>query len=631
MVDLDFILGGPQGGGLDTAMNILSRAFTAANYGFLAEREYFSNVVGRHSYIHARVSASSVPRSLRYPIRLLVASDAETVFTHYLDLDVGAVVIYNEVDSGKTIDEIPSMEDETKSRVSMLLGREGVEPRVSSLVKHLSESRDVTAIPLNYQKILREASKIRNIKPGTLSRYISSIIVSSVSVLAGLDRQHVRRALERVFSGRPELVEDNMVIFGLVESEMRGYAGLLKLGESSMELGKHMVLSGNDVIALGKIVAGVRYQSYYPITPAADESLLLERYASIDLEGVKGSIVVIQTEDEIAAITSAIGASLTGVRASTSTSGPGFDLMVEGLSFAGMNEVPVVVTYYQRGGPSTGLPTRGAQSDLLSAVFAGHGEFSRVVLSSGDHLEAFYDAVEAFNIAERYQVPVIHLLDKFFANTLTVIPMPELGRVRIDRGMIVREQLKDYKRFSLDHIVSPRAFIGGPNVMWYTGDEHDEYGHISEDPENRRSMYEKRLAKYELIKREVDSKLRYTYHGHERPDYVLIGWGSVKGVCLDAIEELGRKGIRVGYVNLKMLWPFPDEVVKHLEDPERVIAVEHSYEVQVRALISLATGVMIRRKVAKYTGRPITLYELVEAVERIISKGDEEVVLTYGA
>ncbi|AFL66379.1 2-oxoglutarate synthase [Desulfurococcus amylolyticus DSM 16532] len=631
MNNLDFLLGGPQGGGLETAMNILSKTFVLAGYGFIAEREYFSNIVGRHSYIHARVSARSIPRSLRYPVRLLVASDAETLFTHYMDLSEEAVIIYNTEDSTRSLSDIPSMEDQTRSRIITLLNGENVEPRVDSLVRYLEESKHVKTIQLDFRKILGEASRIRGIKPNVLGRYISSIIVGSVVVLTGLDKNHVRRALERVFTRRPEMVEDNMVVLKLVEAEMHEYSGFLKLDVPDLEPGKHMVLSGNDAIALGKIVAGVRYQSYYPITPAADESLLLERYMNIDFNGVKGSLIVIQMEDEIAAVTSAIGASLTGVRASTSTSGPGFDLMIEGLSYAGMNEVPIVITYYQRGGPSTGQPTRGAQSDLLSAIFAGHGEFTRVVLSSGDHMEAFYDVVEAFNIAEKYQVPVIHLLDKFLANTIATIPLPVLSEVRIERGTVVSESVKSYKRFSLDHVVSPRAFIGRPNIMWYTGDEHDEYGHIVEDPEIRRKMYEKRLAKYNLIKKEVDTRFKYTYHGYEDPDYILIGWGSVKGVCLDAIEELRGKGIKAGYLNVKMLWPFPSEVEKYLKNPERVIAVEHSYEAQIRILVSIATGLRIHRKIIKYTGRPITLNELINAVEKIVSKKTDEVVLTYGA
>jgi 2-oxoglutarate ferredoxin oxidoreductase subunit alpha len=376
----------------------------------------------------------------------------------------------------------------------------------------------------------------------------------------------------------------------------------------------------------------LRYQSYYPITPAADESFTLEKYEKLDVGDGGSSLIVIQTEDEIAAITSAIGASLTGVRSATATSGPGFSLMVEGLSWAGMNEVPVVITYYQRGGPSTGLPTRGSQSDLLFSVFAGHGEFPRVVLSSGDHLEALYDAVEAFNIAEKYQLPVIHLLDKFLANTLTLMPLPDLNNVLIERGLVT-EGSEAYKRFDLSSQVSPRAYLGSKAIMWYTGDEHDELGHICEDPVNRVRMYSKRMKKLELIDSEIPNSKKATYFGSGNPEVLMVGWGSVKGVALDAVETLKNKGIEAAYLQLRILWPFPSTYVSELLSSvdSTVIVVEHSYVVQLADLITMSTGFRKLRRVGKFTGRPIYLSELVRAVEEIRLKGVEKVVLGYGA
>ncbi|MEM4465345.1 MAG: 2-oxoacid:acceptor oxidoreductase subunit alpha, partial [Ignisphaera sp.] len=398
---------------------------------------------------------------------------------------------------------------------------------------------------------------------------------------------------------------------------------------------KLMVATGNDVVAMGKIVAGLRYQSYYPITPAADESFTIERYEYIRAgEEDIGPIVVMQTEDEISAICSAIGAALTGTRSATATSGPGFDLMVEGLSWAGANEVPIVVTYYQRGGPSTGQPTRGSQSDLFNAIFAGHGEFARVVITSGDHIEAFYDAIEAFNIAERFQVPVIHLLDKFLANSTRTIPPLDLDTVRIARGSISSGGI-GYKRFDLGSTVSPRAFLGVEDtVMWYTGDEHDEYGHIAEDSVNRVAMYSKRVRKLELIASEIPRDRKLTVYGDYTPDYILIGWGSVKGVALDAIESLYRRGFKGSYVNLRLLWPFPSrEVVEILTrvPRDRVIAIEHSYSIQIADLVPIATGIRIEKRIAKFTGRPITLNELDDALSRILTSDVEHVVLTHGA
>ncbi|MEM4896463.1 MAG: 2-oxoacid:acceptor oxidoreductase subunit alpha, partial [Ignisphaera sp.] len=305
-----------------------------------------------------------------------------------------------------------------------------------------------------------------------------------------------------------------------------------------------------------------------------------------------------------------------------------------GLSWAGANEVPIVVTYYQRGGPSTGQPTRGSQSDLFNAIFAGHGEFARVVITSGDHIEAFYDAIEAFNIAERFHVPVIHLLDKFLANSTRTIPPLDLDTVRIARGSISSGGI-GYKRFDLGSTVSPRAFLGVEDtVMWYTGDEHDEYGHIAEDSVNRVAMYSKRVRKLELIASEIPRDRKLTVYGDYTPDYILIGWGSVKGVALDAIESLYRRGFKGSYVNLRLLWPFPSrEVVEILTrvPRDRVIAIEHSYSIQIADLVPIATGIRIEKRIAKFTGRPITLNELDDALSRILTSDVEHVVLTHGA
>jgi len=623
------LLGGPQGGGLETVMLVLAKALARAGYGLIADREYHSNIVGKHSYIHMRVSASGVPRSLDYPVDVLAAMDAETIFTHFTDLGPGGVLVYDVGVSSKRLDEQASMDEAARRRAAEALA--GVGWDVESLVAHLRESKEVRLVPVDFQGVLTRIGERFRLDPARLSRYVSSILVGAVAAVLGLDLEHVKHSLSVQFRGRPEIVEPNVAIVeemvGLVPESVK-----MPLSKPNPPWSEVMVVSGNDVVAMAKLAAGVRYQSYYPITPAADECLLMERYEYIELDGLQlGPSLVLQTEDEIAAITSAIGAALAGVRSSTSTSGPGFDLMVEGLSYAGMNEVPVVITYYQRGGPSTGLPTRGAQSDLLSTVFAGHGEFAKVVLSSGDHEEAFYDTMLAFNIAERYQVPVVHLLDKFLANNVTTLPVPEPERVAIDRGMLTAGA-EDYRRFDTRTLVSPRAPLGEGPPMWYTGDEHDEYGHISEDPVNRVVMYSKRIEKLKLIEEELPREQKVVVYGPEEPEFLVIGWGSVKGVALDAIEELGRKGFEAAYVNLKLLHPLPrKEVEKLLRGACEVVAVEHSYEAQVGKLVAMQTGHLVEKSVVKFTGRPITLRELVEALELIFTGKERRVVLSYGA
>ena len=632
--EVNIILGGPQGAGLETSMSVLGYALARSGYGFIADREYYSNIKGRHSYIHLRVSSRNIPRSLKYPVDIIAAMDPETIFTHFDDLRDGGVLVYDKTANDKKLESLLSVEEELKERVKNKLDSLNLESKISHLVSYLKSSRNVVIIDLNYAEILDLISKKFKLSPQQTSRYVSSILIGAVSGLLGLDIESLTYGIARHFKEREDLVTQNLEIVKLVRSLISNYGIVsdLILEKPTLNFKEFLLASGNDVVAMGKIVGGLRYQSYYPITPAADESFTLEKYEKLVIEDEASSLVVLQTEDEIAAIASAIGASLTGVRSATATSGPGFSLMVEALSWAGMNEVPVVITYYQRGGPSTGLPTRGSQSDLLFSIFAGHGEFPRVIISSGDHVEAFYDAIEAFNIAEKYQLPVIHLLDKFLANTLTLLPVPDLSKVRIERGSIT-EGSESYKRFDLSSHVSPRAYLGSRAIMWYTGDEHDELGHICEDPVNRINMYSKRMKKLELIESEIPDSKKVAYFGSENPEVLIVGWGSVKGVALDTMEVLKSRGVEVAYLHVRILWPFPSTYVNELISSvdSIVTVVEHSYMVQLADLITMSTGIKRLRKVSKFTGRPIYLSELVEAIDNIRLRGAERVVLGYGA
>lgn len=629
MNELRYILGGPQGGGLETLSELLSWAYAHAGYGVISDREYFSNIKGRHSYIHATVSATELPRHLTYPVDIVAAMDAETVFTHFDDLRDGGYIIYNSDDDNVSFTSIPSMERDLRERLTSEFKELGVDGTVKSVVKYLQSNRKVRVVGLSFKELLMEIERREGIVPSQASRYISTILAGAVAAITGINEEDLDYSLKRRFV-REDLYRHNRAMANIVIEAVKGQFGSeLKLDKPSVKVSSVLVASGNDVIAMAKIVAGVRFQAYYPITPAADESFTLEEYEAL---GGEGSIVVFQTEDELAAINAAIGAALTGARSSVATSGPGFDLMVEGLGWAGQNEVPVVVTYYQRGGPSTGQPTRGGQSDLLSSVFASHGEYPRIVLASGDHEEAFYDAIDAFNYAETYQVPVIHLVDKFLANTIATIPLPNLDGIRIVRGKLAPKGLTEYKRFDLSSVISPRAFLGD-YVMWYSGDEHDEYGHIDEDPINRIRMFDKRMKKLDLIEKEIPEERRYSYFGSERPDIVIVGWGFVKGVALKAIEELSGEGIKASYYHIRMFIPFPRESITKIAGEvgvDKLVAVEHNYQAQASRLVAMNTGITVGKSVVKYTGRPIYVHELVNAIKNIM-RGSVREVLSYGA
>ena len=629
MNELRYILGGPQGGGLETLSELLSWAYAHAGYGVISDREYFSNIKGRHSYIHATVSATELPRHLTYPVDVVAAMDAETVFTHFDDLRDGGYIIYNSDDDNVSFTSIPSMERDLRERLTSEFKELGVDGTVKSVVKYLQSNRKIRAVGLSFKELLMEIEKREGIVPSQASRYISTILAGAVAAITGINEEDLDYSLKRRFV-REDLYRHNRAMANIVIEAVKGQFGSeLKLDKSSVKVPGVLVASGNDIIAMAKTVAGVRFQAYYPITPAADESFTLEEYEALSGEG---SIVVFQTEDELAAINAAIGAALTGARSSVATSGPGFDLMVEGLGWAGQNEVPVVVTYYQRGGPSTGQPTRGGQSDLLSSVFASHGEYPRIVLASGDHEETFYDAIDAFNYAETYQVPVIHLVDKFLANTIATIPLPNLDGIRIVRGKLAPKGLTEYKRFDLSSVISPRAFLGD-YVMWYSGDEHDEYGHIDEDPINRIRMFDKRMKKLDMIEKEIPEERRYSYFGSERPDIVMVGWGFVKGAALKAIEELNGEGIKASYYHIRMFIPFPRESITKIAREvgvDKLVAVEHNYQAQASRLVAMNTGITIGKSVVKYTGRPIYVHELVNAIKNIM-RGSVREVMSYGA
>jgi 2-oxoglutarate ferredoxin oxidoreductase subunit alpha len=409
------------------------------------------------------------------------------------------------------------------------------------------------------------------------------------------------------------------------------------------------------MVAMAKELAGCRLQTYYPITPASDESEYLEAHSEMILDGAaaqgnpevaevaamknKGSIAVIQSEDEIAAVVMAIGGGIAGVRSSTSTSGPGFSLMAEGIGYAGMNEVPVVVTLYSRGGPSTGLPTRHEQGDLRFALHAGHGEFPRLILASGDLEEAFYDTVRAFNYSEKYQTVVIHLVDKALANSDSTLGMLDVNKVKIDRGELVKEITNavngEFQRFQhTPSGISPRPPVGTKGgVYWLTGDEHDELGHISEDPSNRIYMMEKRMGKIELADKEIPIADRVNFFGQEDAEMTIVSWGSTKGAILDAMDWLKEDGISVNFLQLRLINPFPTEyVTKVLSKAKKIVGVEMNYSGQLISIVRERTCIPVEQLVVKYNGRPMSHEEVYDAIKMIHEgKAPKRLVLTHGA
>lgn len=295
--------------------------------------------------------------------------------------------------------------------------------------------------------------------------------------------------------------------------------------------------------------------------------------------------------------------------------------MTETLGWAGMNEVPVVLTLYQRGGPSTGMPTRTEQGDLEFAVYGGHGEYPRLVFASADVRECFHDAAQAFDYAERYQLPVIHLLDKHLASTTQTLPPFDPSAHRIDRGALqAATPGKATRRFALTESgISPRPVLGQAGGQhWLTGTEHGEEGRVSEDPTNRERMMAKRARKLEQAAREIPGEEKLTVHGTADVPLTILGWGSTKGALLEAIDALDREGIPARLIQLRLLWPFPSaELEALLADARPLIVAELNYSGQLATLLRAQTGCACDHLVLKYNGRPFSGEALLQVLRDI--------------
>ncbi|MDT7873252.1 MAG: 2-oxoacid:ferredoxin oxidoreductase subunit alpha [Sulfolobaceae archaeon] len=625
---LTWMIGGAQGTGIDTSATVFGNAIASAGYYVFGNREYYSNIKGRHSYFTLTISDKRV-KSNTQKVDILVSFDAETIFHHFTD--VTSYLIYNKSVENVKLDSIQAMEEETKDRIRRSLRIDSQEVTVYSALK-VAQEKGVKLIPVNYEEITKKIADEFKLPLSVVERVKNTIGIAVSYKLLGLEQEILIKASDRTF--KQELFRKLNARAIEEGSSLTDSVYNLRTLKTNSE---RYWLDGNTAVAIGKIYGGLRFQSYYPITPASDESTFIEAHQEVLMidpktgDKIKGTVVVVQAEDEISAINMAIGAALAGVRSATATSGPGFSLMVEGLGWAGMNEVPVVITYYIRGGPSTGLPTRTGQSDLLFPMFAGHGEFPKIIIASGDHAEAFRDAVWALNLAERYQTPVIHLVEKTLANSYSTIPREELKleELKADRGKIVYKADPTYRRFMLTSDgISTRAPLGGA-LMYYTGDEHNEMGHISEDPENRLFMYEKRMKKLETADREIPEESRVKVFGDTDSKNVIVTWGFAGSVLEDVINE---GGIDALILQLRMFSPFPTKLVSNmLSDKEKIIAVEGNYLAQASKLITMFTGIRPTNYILKWNGRPFLKDELESALRQTIKEDVKKVVLNGGA
>jgi 2-oxoglutarate/2-oxoacid ferredoxin oxidoreductase subunit alpha len=642
---LVWMIGGAQGSGVDSSATIFATACALGGFYIHGEREYYSNIKGLHSYFQIRLDERPV-KCHRSSVNLLVSFDAETVVKHFLEITPGGGLVYDPSLTELKITEVQSLDPRIQADIKNYLKEKGKGERIGDIIQ-IAKERGVNLFPVPYSELIQNISKkIGEPKMSKAARMINVVAVSASLAILGYDQELLFEAIRRTFREKQKIVEMNIV----AAKEAWSYVGPIIGDGFEYQLEKLprkerlILIQGNQAVALGKILAGCRFQTYYPITPASDESEYLEAHQNLELTtSGKGSIVVVQTEDEIAAITMATGAALSGIRAATSTSGPGFSLMTEGLGWAGMNEVPVVITLYQRVGPATGLPTRHEQGDLKFALKGGHGDFPRIVLSSGDLEECFYDAVKVFNYAERYQLPVIHLIDKALANSSDTYHVFNPEEARIERGELLGseglrkliEKEGEYIRFKLTETgVSPRIALGTEGgVFWNTGDEHNDKGHITEDPSVRTEMMDKRMRKLITADREIPDSEKVKVYGDTRAAIRIVTWGSNKGAILEAMEKLSLENVEIGLLQVRLLNPFPSKLISDFWSGAKVkVDFEMNYDGQLNSIIKENTGLEADKLILKYNGRPVSSDEAYDSIKLILNeKAPRRQVLTHGA
>lgn len=366
-----------------------------------------------------------------------------------------------------------------------------------------------------------------------------------------------------------------------------------------------LLIDGNTALGIGAVAAGCNFVSSYPMSPGTGLLTFLAQ------KGDDFDIVVDQAEDEIAAINAALGAAYAGARAIVTTSGGGFALMEEGISLAGVAEMPVVVHLGQRPGPATGLPTRTEQADLNLVLYAGHGEYARVILAPGTFAEAIKLVQLAFYLSDKYQTTVFVLTDQFFLDSVAAVMESEIVKMPVARHIIRTDT--EYKRYRLTkNGLSPRGVPGyGEGIVKVDSHEHDESGHLTESFELRRKMVEKRLHRLESLGREALLPERF---GSPKAENVVVSWGSNRGVLEEALDTLHRDDI--SGLHFSQLFPL-NPTVGEMLDARRIVVLENNATGQFADLLNREFGVHVLRRILKATGEPFSVEEVVAALEEV--------------
>ena len=570
--ELTVWIGGAAGDGIASAGESFAKACSRSGYHVFAYNSYQSVIRGGHVCMHIRIGTQKV-YTQGDELDYLIALNQDTFQRYAKRVMLGGAIFYN-------TDKFH--------------------------VKPDSVGRDVQLIGVPVMELAGN-QQLQNI---ALMGALMQVIGLEAAMLRDLIKERFKKKGDAVIQANVEAFDKGMA---LVKSKHQ--QGGMTIGRGD---GKRRPLAGgNPLIGFGAIAAGCRFYSAYPMTPASSLLHWLVKF------GAKAGVLVKQCEDEIAALNMAIGAGHVGVRAMTGTSGGGFALMTEAIGEAAMTETPVVIVQVQRGGPSTGLPTKSEQGDLFQLLGASQGDYPRAILAPRTLTECYEMAIEAHNLAEQYQCPILLTSDLYLAERLETFEGVHITNVPIHRGeLITRPNGNGYRRFADTKTgVSPRALPGTPGTVYTAAtDEHDEDGVVISDvftnPAVRVKMMEKRMRKMEHLLKEFAPP---QIDGPKDADLTLVGWGSTYQVMLETMDTLAKEGLKLNVLCLRYLWPFQTaEVTKLLSRCKMTMSVEANYIGQLVKLIRMETGVSIQHHLRKYDGEPFEPKQVVDQARTIL-------------
>lgn len=560
-------IGGEAGFGIMSAGLAMAKIATRSGYQIFSYAEYPSIIRGGHNVVQVTISPEPIYAQYQ-PTHVLVAFNQETINLHQDELVDGSHVIFD-ADKGMSVPELP----------------------VSVNALH---------VPFNALATTHGGSTLmRNtVALGALI----ALVEGELSMLFALIEEEFGGKSERIVRANQQCTQAG---YDLVKTQ---YAQSCQAVLTPRPVDVvPMVLTANESVALGAIAAGMQFSAIYPMTPTSNILHTLAPFQD------KYNYIYKQPEDEISAINMALGAAHAGARAMVATAGGGFNLMAEGYGLAGITELPIVIIVGMRGGPATGLPTWTEQADLRFVLHASQGDFPRFVLAAGDAQEAHEQTLLAFNLADKYQTPVVILVDKHICECQISLPPFDTSAYVIDRGKYTREKVEGFARYALSEDgVSLRSTPGSGNHFIANSDEHNEHGYSSESAQNRIDQMNKRMHKLQVCAAQ-DMQPPQLF-GPTDAEVTLVSWGSNKGAILEAMRVLPH----VNFLHLTWMNPFPTEAVtRMLKNAKYLICIENNFSGQLKGLIREHTGIMILDTLQKYDGRPFYPEEIITKVESV--------------